>query len=270
MDRRPLPSERQARLSPMQRATEAPKRRNLARRNVTRRRSLATVRRGIVACERCPELRAYCGRIAQQRKPEFSAERYWGKPVPSVGAASARLLIMGLAPAAHGGNRTGRMFTGDGSAVFLARALYRAGFATQPTSVHRHDGFELVDAFMTAALRCAPPGNRPTPGQLRKCADHLRAELGILSSVKVIVALGKVAFDNIYARLRERGYIAEQRLVFRHAGEYRLRAAGQSDLILMTSYHPSRQNTNTGKLTQTMLDDVFARARTLLTPERTR
>ena len=238
--------------------------------NVARPTSLAAVRRDIVACKRCPELRAYCSRVAQQRKREFSTERYWGKPVPSIGDASARLLIMGLAPAAHGGNRTGRMFTGDGSAVFLARALYRAGFASQPMSIHRRDGFELIDAFMTAALRCAPPGNRPTPTQLRKCADHLRAELDILSSVKVIVALGKVAFDNIYARLRERGYIAEQPLVFRHAGEYRLQAAGQPDLILMTSYHPSRQNTNTGKLTQTMLDDVFARAKALLTSGRNR
>jgi len=239
-------------------------------RKIAQRTSLATVRRGIVACERCPELRAYCSRIAQQRKREFSTERYWGKPVPSIGDASARLLIMGLAPAAHGGNRTGRMFTGDGSAVFLARALYRTGFATQPTSIHRRDGFELVDAFMTAALRCAPPGNRPTPGQLRKCAGHLRAELDILASVKVIVALGKVAFDNIYARLRERGYAAGQHLVFRHAGEYRLQAPGRPDLILMTSYHPSRQNTNTGKLTQTMLDDVFTRAKALVTSDRSR
>src|ERR1700736_1365712 len=167
---------------------------------------LSTLRRAIVTCPRCPELRAYCSRIAAERKREFSSERYWGKPVPSIGDASAHLLIMGLAPAAHGGNRTGRMFTGAGSSVFLARALYRADFATQPTSISRGDGFELVDAFMTAALRCAPPGNRPKPDQLRKCASHLNAELDILTSVKVIVALGKIAFDNIYARLRERGY----------------------------------------------------------------
>jgi uracil-DNA glycosylase family 4 len=239
-------------------------------RKLAPRASLTTVRRNIVTCKRCPELRAYCSRIAAERKREFSSERYWGKPVPSIGDASARLLIMGLAPAAHGGNRTGRMFTGDGSAVFLARALYRAGFATQPTSIRRRDGFELVDAFMTAALRCAPPGNRPTPEQLRKCSGHLRAELDILNSVKVIVALGKVAFDNIYARLRERGYIAGQHPAFRHGGEFLLQAPGRPDLILMTSYHPSRQNTNTGKLTQTMLDDVFARAKALVTSERTR
>jgi uracil-DNA glycosylase len=228
------------------------------------------VRRDIVTCTQCPELRAYCGQVAAQRKREFSAERYWGKPVPSIGDASARLLIMGLAPAAHGGNRTGRMFTGDGSAVFLARALYRAGFATQPTSVRRRDGFELVDAFMSAALRCAPPGNRPTPEQLRKCAYHLNAELDILRSVRVIVALGKIAFDNIYARLRERGYVAATHPVFRHGGEFLLQLPGGPDLTLLTCYHPSRQNTNTGKLTQPMLDDVFARAKALLTSERTR
>ena len=264
MDRRSLAAQCEARLTLMARTGTSSKPRKLKQRA-----SLATVRRDIVACERCQELRAYCSRIAAERKREFSAERYWGKPVPSIGNASARLLIMGLAPAAHGGNRTGRMFTGDGSAVFLARALYRAGFATQPTSIRRHDGFELVDAFMTAALRCAPPGNRPTPGQLQKCAGHLRAELDILNAIRVIVALGRVAFDNIYARLRERGYAAEKHPAFRHGGEFLLQAPGRSDLILMTSYHPSRQNTNTGKLTQTMLDDVFSRAKVLVTSGRT-
>ncbi|MDQ6767357.1 MAG: uracil-DNA glycosylase [Candidatus Eremiobacteraeota bacterium] len=226
--------------------------------------SLAAIRRRIVACTRCPELRAYCRRIAQERKREFAAETYWGKPVPSIGSPSARLLIMGLAPAAHGGNRTGRMFTGDGSALFLARALHRAGFASQPTSLHRGDGFELIDAFMSAALRCAPPGNRPLPRQLQNCVGHLRAELEILRSMRVVVALGKIGFDNIYARLRERGYSASERPVFRHAGESRLSAPGRRDLVLLASYHPSRQNTNTGKLTQEMLDRVFLRAKQLL------
>ena len=249
----------------MQKAAVAPKLRKRPRNT-----SLSTVRRDIVTCTRCPELRAYCSRIAAERKREFSSERYWGKPVPSIGDASAHLLIMGLAPAAHGGNRTGRMFTGDGSAVFLARALYRAGFATQPTSISRGDGFELVDAFMTAALRCAPPGNRPKPDQLRKCASHLNAELDILTSVKVIVALGKIAFDNIYARLRERGYTVGQRPVFRHGGEFLLQTPNGPDLILLTCYHPSRQNTNTGKLTQAMLDEVFARAKALVSSKRTR
>ncbi len=225
---------------------------------------LEGVRRRIVACRLCPELRAYCRRIALEKKPQYASETYWGKPVPSIGDARARLFIMGLAPAAHGGNRTGRMFTGDGSALFLARALFRAGFATQPTSERRGDGFELKDAFMSAALRCAPPGNRPTPVQLARCADHVRAELEILTRLRVVLALGKIGFDNIYSRLRERGYASDERPRFAHAAEYRLTAPGRPDLILMGSYHPSRQNTNTGVLTQAMLDRVFIRARRLI------
>ncbi len=225
---------------------------------------LAAIRKRIVSCARCPELRSYCAQIAREKKREFAREAYWGRPVPSIGDWSARLLIMGLAPAAHGGNRTGRMFTGDGSAFFLARALYRAGFATQPTSVRRGDGFALVDAFMSAALRCAPPGNRPTPTQIAHCADHLRAELDVLDRMRVVVALGKIAFDNILARLRERGYAPAKRIAFQHGGEHVLWAAGKPDLVLLCSYHPSRQNTNTGKLTQVMLDRVFLRARRLL------
>jgi uracil-DNA glycosylase family 4 len=209
-------------------------------------------------------LREYCARIARLRKPEFANERYWGKPVPSIGDASARLLIVGLAPAAHGGNRTGRMFTGDGSATFLSRSLYRAGFATQPSSVRRGDGFVLIDAFMTAVLRCAPPGNRPTPGQLSKCAAHINAELELLHSVRIVVALGKVAFDNIAGHLRARGYSTTEKLTFGHAREFSLRNQTAQELILMSSYHPSRQNTNTGKLTQQMLDRVFLNARTRL------
>ena len=226
--------------------------------------SLRAIRAGIVACTLCPELRAYCARIAREKKREFAQEDYWGRPVPSIGDANARLLIMGLAPAAHGGNRTGRMFTGDGSAAFLARALYRAGFSTQPTSHHRGDGFALRDAFMSAALRCAPPGNRPTPRQLARCAVHLRAELDVLTRVRVVVALGKIGFDVIVARLRERGYTSRGRLRFGHAVEYRLHASGKPDLTLIGCYHPSRQNTNTGKLTQAMLDRVFARVRRIL------
>jgi uracil-DNA glycosylase family 4 len=226
--------------------------------------TLAAVRSAIVSCTRCPELRSYCARIAREKKRQFAGQRYWGQPVPSIGASSARLLIMGLAPAAHGGNRTGRMFTGDGSALFLARALYRAGFATQPTSVRRGDGFALRDAFMSAALRCAPPKNQPTREQLQRCAMHLRAELATLSKLQIVVALGKIGFDNIVARLRERGYSSAQPLTFRHGIEHRLTAPGRPDLILICSYHPSRQNTNTGKLTQRMLDRIFARARRLL------
>lgn len=225
--------------------------------------TLGEVRRRIVACARCPELRAYCRRIALERKREFAHERYWGKPVPSIGPASARVLIVGLAPAAHGGNRTGRMFTGDGSAFFLARALHRADLATQPTSLRRGDGFALVDAFMTAALRCAPPGNKPTRVQMARCADHMRAELDLLPSIRVVVALGKIGFDTIYARLRERGYACAPRPVFGHNYAYRLRHDTAPPITLLACYHPSRQNTNTGKLTQAMLDRVFKRASAL-------
>ncbi len=226
-----------------------------------RRASLATVRSRIVACTRCPELRAYCAAIARERKREFAGERYWGKPVPSIGSASARVLIVGLAPAAHGGNRTGRMFTGDGSARFLARSLYRAGLATKPLSERRGDGFDLIDAFMTAALRCAPPHNKPKPLQMAKCADHMRAELDLLdNNVRVVVALGKIGFDTIWARLRERGYRSAKRPVFGHERCYELTHDQAPPIVLLGSYHPSRQNTNTGKLTQAMLDRVFRRA----------
>ena len=226
--------------------------------------TLKAIRAAIVDCTRCPELRSYCARIAREKKREFDNETYWGRPVPSIGAATARLFIMGLAPAAHGGNRTGRMFTGDGSAMFLARALYAAGFATQPTSLRRGDGFALRDAFMSAALRCAPPGNRPTRRQLQRCAVHLRAELDALTRVRVIVALGKIGFDNIVARLRDRGYRSAGALSFSHGIEHRLTAPGRPDLVVLCSYHPSRQNTNTGKLTQPMLDRIFKRAGELL------
>ncbi|MBV8172101.1 MAG: uracil-DNA glycosylase [Candidatus Eremiobacteraeota bacterium] len=228
--------------------------------------TLARVRRRIVACRRCPELRRYCAGIARVRKREFATQTYWGKPVPSSGPADARLLIVGLAPAAHGGNRTGRMFTGDGSASWLAPALYATGFATQPTSEHRGDGFELVDAFMTAALRCAPPKNKPKPHQIANCADHMRAELALLRRLQVVIGLGKIGFDIAYDRLRERGYAAEgrRRPRFSHGAECTLRAPDKPALTLLGSYHPSRQNTNTGKLTAAMLKTVFARARALL------
>ena len=174
------------------------------------------------------------------------------------------MLIVGLAPAAHGGNRTGRMFTGDGSADWLARALYRHGFATQPRSTRRGDGYALLDTFMTAAIRCAPPGNKPTPRQIANCAVHLRDELDALPNIRVVVPLGKIAFDTIVRHLRERGYASEQPLRFGHGAEFTLRKPLGERVTLLSSYHPSRQNTNTGKLTQAALDAVFARVRSLL------
>lgn len=235
---------------------------------------LEAARRRIVACRRCPELRRYCADIAGRGKREFVGQSYWGKPVPSYGAASARLLLVGLAPAAHGGNRTGRMFTGDGSANWLARALYRAGFATKATSMSRADDFRLVDAFMSAALRCAPPKNKPTPRQLANCADHLRAELTLLADLRVVVGLGKIGFDTIADRLRERDYVVAgiysgaKRPRFAHGAEYRLQNPAGREMTLLGCYHPSRQNTQTGKLTETMLDAVFAQARQILNQAR--
>jgi uracil-DNA glycosylase family 4 len=228
--------------------------------------TIGAVRRAIVNCTRCPELREYCAAIARAGKPEFAGQKYWGRPVPPLGDADARVLLIGLAPAAHGGNRTGRMFTGDGSAVWLARALYSAGFATQPRSERRGDGFALIDAYLTAAIRCAPPKNKPTLRQMERCAGHMRAELALLPRVSVVVGLGKIGFDTGVTRLYEFGFtLPKPRPRFGHGVEYRLRSGRDGrGITLVGTYHPSRQNTNTGKLTQAMLDDVFRRVRTLL------
>lgn len=228
--------------------------------------TIGAVRRAIVNCTRCPELREYCAAIARHGKPEFAGQTYSGRPVPPLGDARARVLLVGLAPAAHGGNRTGRMFTGDGSAAWLARALYSAGLATQPRSERRGDGFALIDAYLTAAIRCAPPKNKPTLRQMDRCADHMRAELALLPDVSVVVGLGKIGFDTGASRLAEFGFaLPKPRPRFGHGAEYRLlRGPGGREITLIGTYHPSRQNTNTGKLTQAMLDAVFARVRTLL------
>jgi len=185
---------------------------------------------------------------------------YWGKPVPSFGDPSARLLILGLAPGAHGANRTGRMFTGDRSGEFLYRSLHRAGFASQETSIRRDDGLVLTDAWITAAGHCAPPDNKPEPVELRNCRPYLERELQLLGQLQVVVVLGKIALDTYLSILKERGRIARRAdFVFGHDLLYpELRPA------LLCSYHPSQQNTSTGKLTQAMLDDVFLHAREII------
>src|SRR5207248_9216384 len=167
--------------------------------------SLAAVNRSIISCSRCPRLRAYCGRVAREKKREFRAWEYWGRPVPGFGDPRARLLIVGLAPAAHGGNRTGRIFTGDESGNWLYAALYRAGFANQASSMHREDGLRLRDAFVSAVARCAPPANRPTPLEIATCRRYLVGELGLLTRLRVVVALGRVAHDGFLAAERGRG-----------------------------------------------------------------
>jgi uracil-DNA glycosylase family 4 len=221
--------------------------------------ALERLQREVVACTRCPRLIAHCTGVAQTRKRAFRDWRYWGQPVPSFGDPQARLLVLGLAPAAHGANRTGRMFTGDRSADFLFPALYAAGFASQATSCSRSDGLALRDAYISAVARCAPPGNRPTPEELRNCRGYLEREIDLLNRVRVVVALGRLAFDGYLAILRARGLIASKAaFVFAHNREH---AIVPGRLLLIGSYHPSQQNTSTGRLTEAMLKAVFARAR---------
>jgi uracil-DNA glycosylase len=218
--------------------------------------SLVKIRADIVNCERCPRLRNHCAQIAREKRRAYRDEIYWGRPVPGFGDARARLLIVGLAPAAHGANRTGRVFTGDGaggSGDFLMSALHRAGFANIPTSRHPGDGLRLRDAFIAAAVRCAPPDNKPTPEEIARCLPHLDAEIAALPRIRVIVALGKIGFDAYLRLLKHRGAEIRPRPEFAHALAHDL-PNGQ---LLIGCYHPSRQNTNTGKLTPPMMDDVF-------------
>lgn len=221
---------------------------------------LHLVREQIVTCERCPRLRAYCQRIGREKRRAYLADTYWARPVPGFGDPAARLLIVGLAPAAHGANRTGRVFTGDGvggSGDFLMAALHRAGFANIPTSQRPDDGLALTDAYIAAAVRCAPPDNKPTPDEVARCLPHLDAELGALPNVRVVVALGRIGFDAYLQLMRLRGVATSPRPVFGHASVARL----PHGHTLIGCYHPSRQNTNTGRLTPPMMDDVFRAAR---------
>src|SRR5215475_4688258 len=224
---------------------------------------LTDVRDQIVSCERCPRLRKYCAHVANEKRRAYREEVYWGKPVPGFGDPLARLLIVGLAPAAHGANRTGRVFTGDGaggSGDFLMSALHRAGFANMSTSQRPDDGLRLRDAFIAAAVRCAPPGNKPTPEEIARCLPHLDAEIAALPRIRVVVALGKIAYDAYLQLLKTRGVMMRPRPQFAHASMDTL-SNGQ---ILIGCYHPSRQNTNTGKLTASMMDDVFRESRRAL------
>jgi uracil-DNA glycosylase family 4 len=226
--------------------------------------ALDRIEREVVACRRCPELRAYTAEVAREKRRAYRDWDYWGKPVPGFGDPRARVLLVGLAPGAHGSNRTGRMFTGDASGEWLYRALYRAGFASQPDSHARGDGLELRDAFISAAIRCAPPQNKPTPRQRANCFPFLEREFAALEQVRVVVALGKLADDTVYALLRGRFTPVPARAAFAHGARTRMVAPGGRALDVVASYHPSRQNTNTGKLTEPMLDAIFATARTLL------
>jgi len=222
--------------------------------------ALKVLNRQVVTCELCPRLIEHSREVALVKRRAYLDHDYWGKPVPSFGDAAARVLILGLAPGAHGANRTGRMFTGDRSGEFLFRSLYRAGFANQPASTDARDGLELRDVWITASAHCAPPDNKPTPGELRNCRAFLRREIGLLAGVQVVVVLGKIGMDSYLTTLRENGEpIRMADFRFGHNVLFEnLRPA------LLCSYHPSQQNTSTGKLTQTMLDEVFLRAREII------
>ena len=218
--------------------------------------SLPRVNRDIVGCNRCERLRTYCERIAREKKAAHRQDIYWGKPVPGFGDPRARLLVLGLAPAAHGANRTGRVFTGDGSGDFLMRAMHAAGFANIPTSQRSNDGLILKNAYIAAAVRCAPPDNKPTPEEIAACHPHLVAEAAALTRLQVIVALGRIAFDASWRLLADRGVIVRPKPPFGHGLTYN----PEGGPIIIASYHPSRQNTNTGKLTPPMLEAVFRKA----------
>jgi uracil-DNA glycosylase family 4 len=213
----------------------------------------------IVSCELCPRLRAYCEAVAREKRRAFRDEIYWGRPVPPFGDPNAQVLVLGLAPAAHGGNRTGRMFTGDRSGDFLYRALWQAGFASQPTSVRRGDGLTLRDVYVTAPVRCAPPDNKPLPAEIRNCRPYLERELDGLKNLRVIVALGQIAFNVYLSILKDRGAI-RSRAAYRFGHNVEI-ITGPNYPVLISSYHPSQQNTSTGKLTEAMLRDVFLSAR---------
>ena len=212
---------------------------------------LAVLERKIVACTLCPRLRDHCREIGRVKRRAYIDHDYWGKPVPSFGDPQARVLILGLAPGAHGANRTGRMFTGDKSGEFLYRALHETGFASQPTGISRDDGLILTGAYITASAHCAPPDNKPTREELRNCRPYLERELSLLKNLRVVVALGRIAFDTYLSVIGERAKFGHN-------------VVHQFSPILIGSYHPSQQNTSTGKLTAGMLREVFEQARKLI------
>ena len=215
----------------------------------------------LIRCQRCSRLRKYCEDIATSKRRSYRDWIYWAKPVPSFGDEKARLLILGLAPGAHGSNRTGRPFTGDGSGDFLYPVLYEAGFASQPNSVSRGDGMQLKDCWISAVVRCAPPDNAPKRSELANCAPYLDEEIALLPNLRVVVCLGRIAFDSYLQHLARTGQCERKpRFKFAHGAEYAL----PGGRYLVASFHPSLQNTNTGKLTRSMLFDAFERARVLV------
>jgi uracil-DNA glycosylase len=215
--------------------------------------------RRIITCEQCPRLREHCQTIAVEKRRAYADWTYWGRPVPNFGDPRARLLIVGLAPAAHGANRTGRMFTGDRSGDWLYRALHRAGFANQPSAVAVNDGLELRDCAITATCHCAPPDNKPTPDEIQACAPWLDQTVNALP-VKVFLALGQIGWRTVITLAKQRGWLSGSVPKFAHGAV----AVLANDRWLVGSYHPSQQNTFTGRLTEAMLDDVFGTVKRLV------
>jgi uracil-DNA glycosylase family 4 len=221
---------------------------------------LQQVEQGIILCERCPRLRAFCTAIGQNRRRAYIDQTYWSRPVPGFGDPRARIFLLGLAPGAHGANRTGRPFTGDGSGDFMYPVLHELDLASKPRAIDREDGLNLRDAWIASVVRCAPPGDKPLPEEIRNCREHLAHELAALPRVRVIVCLGKIAFDGYLAYLLHTGTIRTRSAYrFAHAAEYAL----PHSIHLLASYHPSLRNTNTGRLNREMFARVFVRAREL-------
>jgi len=220
--------------------------------------ALAILHQQVVNCARCPRLVAYRELIGREKRRAYRDHEYWARPVPGFGDPHARVLILGLAPGAHGSNRTGRPFTGDASGKFMYPILYKLGFASQPNAISRDDGLRLIDCYITAAVRCAPPDNKPLPSELANCAPYLDRELAALNNLRVVVALGKIAFD-AYLNYLRRGGILRTRVGydFAHAASYEV----PNGVTLLASYHPSNQNTATGKLTAEMFEEIFRRAK---------
>jgi uracil-DNA glycosylase family 4 len=226
--------------------------------------TLKVIESEVIACTKCRELRRYCADVARTKKRAYRHLPYWGKPVPGFGDPRARVLLVGLAPGAHGSNRTGRPFTGDASGEFLYPALHRAGFANQASALHVGDGLELHDCFITAALRCAPPKNKPTPTQLRKCFPYLVREFEALDRLRIVIGLGAIGTKAAIEALEAASYsFSTKGWRFGHGAELTA-TKGERTVTLISSFHPSRQNTNTGKLTRPMFDAIFTRARKLL------
>ncbi len=227
--------------------------------------SLKELNKVLIDCRRCPRLVRWREKIAREKVPRFKDWNYWGRPVPGFGSKEAELLIIGLAPAAHGGNRTGRMFTGDRSGDWLYRALYKFGFANQPVSISKNDGLKLNNCYITAIVRCAPPENKPTSKEISNCNFYLKNEIELLKNIKVIITLGELAFKTTIKTLNELGFEKiDGNLKFSHSNVVTFSKNDKENLKLICSYHPSQRNTFTGKLTEKMFDEIFSTARKFL------